>query len=235
MKRVGFLLVICSSLLTSTAFSSQGLRRAPQKVNCFQKQQANRDLWRAVNDYNDKRVEEALKAGANPNVRSIKYFRTPLHKAAITNDPKIAELLLTYGAKIDALNIFKNSALHVAASHGNFAVVQKLLEKGADPTLKNLLKETPADRADKNGYYSTVNLLNNFLNDRNREPKNQNEDEVYLNIDEVYLKIKEAQDFIDKVYLIKEAEDLIKEILENQVDEEDFSDSEEDSSDSDDL
>lgn len=89
-----------------------------------------------------------LRAGADPNLNA----GTPsLYTAA--NSPKIVQLLLQYGAKVDCkvthdLDIFMgDEPLHHAAGWGCVKSVRLLLNAGADPRAVNDRKKTPLDRA----------------------------------------------------------------------------------------
>ncbi len=57
--------------------------------------------------------------------------RSPLHHAALSEDPTIAAMLLDAGAPLDLVNRDGLSALAIAARAGNEAVLRLLLERGA--------------------------------------------------------------------------------------------------------
>ena len=52
-----------------------------------------------------------------------------------------------------------NTALHWAAHYGNLAIATRLLEGGADLTLRNVFGETALDRARSRGKSEVVALL----------------------------------------------------------------------------
>jgi len=67
---------------------------------------------------------------------------TPLHYAASKNQPaqdQVAALLLEHHAYIDAASPNGTTPLMMAAQYGSMAVLQLLLDEGADPLLKNQL------------------------------------------------------------------------------------------------
>ena len=59
----------------------------------------------------------------------------PLHFAALNGDLEAVELLLDFGASIDARNKYGETALHWACRFGSLPVVTYLLEVGADITI----------------------------------------------------------------------------------------------------
>ena len=102
-----------------------------------------------------------------------KHFnRTPLHEAcmfstkhAMQNAVDIANVLIPHGAVVDYAAASKYTALHMAAMHGNLAMVVLLLESGANLFLKNLSGFTPREvavesAADKRSHLSTDSLQN---------------------------------------------------------------------------
>jgi ankyrin repeat protein len=77
-----------------------------------------------------------LENGADPNIFIKPGWpeeSTALHMAVKRSKPAIAELLLKHGAKVDALNAYNNSALHLAAGIGSAEKVELLLGHDADP------------------------------------------------------------------------------------------------------
>ncbi len=79
-------------------------------------------------------VDVLLEAGADPNAPL--FGKSPLWSALTLDDENstlVALTLLDYGADPNATTPDGETALHCAASRGNFWVVQRLLESGADP------------------------------------------------------------------------------------------------------
>jgi uncharacterized protein len=75
---------------------------------------------------------------------------TPLHYAASAGSSQhlaIIALLLENHAYIDATSPNGTTPLMMAAQYGSTEAVQLLLDEGADPTLRNMLKLTAADFA----------------------------------------------------------------------------------------
>jgi ankyrin repeat protein len=72
----------------------------------------------------------------------------------------MVKFLLDHGAEIDARDRESNAtALSYAASLGRVEVVELLLARGADPTLKNVRGQTPLDVADENNQKDAGELL----------------------------------------------------------------------------
>lgn len=74
---------------------------------------------------------------------STKLGRTPLMIAVQQNQAECAKALLQRGAKINAQDKDCNTALHMASYQGNLKLIELLLESKADPSLRNLLNQTP--------------------------------------------------------------------------------------------
>lgn len=62
---------------------------------------------------------------------------TPLHYAAASGEPSIAQMLLDRSAVVDALSPNKTTPVMMAARSGNIMMVKVLLDAGADASLKN--------------------------------------------------------------------------------------------------
>lgn len=95
-------------------------------------------------------VEQLIKRGAQVN----KPGWAPLHYAASHSGPKalaIVRLLLEHHAFIDTESPNKTTPLMMAAQYGTEAVVQLLLEEGAQPLQKNQLGLTAIDFARRAG------------------------------------------------------------------------------------
>ena len=71
-----------------------------------------------------------------------------LFEAAALDCPAIAEDLLARGASVEARN--RRDALMIAAGRGHRAMVSLLLERGADPAVRDHAGLTAADLASDN-------------------------------------------------------------------------------------
>ena len=85
--------------------------------------QTNNPDWSAV-----EMVKVLLDRGADPNAANKTGF-TPLHEAARLGSPKVAELLLLAGARVDARDDSGKRPIDYVASHGDAAKVRALLRK----------------------------------------------------------------------------------------------------------
>jgi len=105
-----------------------------------------------------------LKHGADPNkkITSVGHDQrgfTPLHEGAVRGHDKVAQLLLTYKAKIDAKTTDGRTALMLAADAGHFSVAKLLLGRGADLKICNQTGETAFTVAVAKGHLRIARLL----------------------------------------------------------------------------
>jgi len=81
----------------------------------------------------------ALKHGGNPNLENPKNKRTPLFESVMYLDSiKHLEILLDAGADINHQDKCGETVLHVAAGQDHYNLIYYLIEKGADPTIKDI-------------------------------------------------------------------------------------------------
>lgn len=85
---------------------------------------------------------------------------SPLHYAATGPEPKIVQLLLDRGAKVDAESPNRTTPLMMAARYGKEDSVKLLLARGADLKRTNDLNMTAADFASSVGRESLAAQLN---------------------------------------------------------------------------
>lgn len=72
------------------------------------------------------------------------YGRTALHGASVeAGSEEAVELLLDYGADVDAKDKYGNTPLHDAAKYGNISICKLLLGYGADIDAANKWGQTP--------------------------------------------------------------------------------------------
>jgi len=89
---------------------------------------------------------------------------TPLHYAATNGHVDIMQMLLDENAYIDAESPNGTTPLMMAAMYGSPAAVKLLLDAGADPTLKNQLKLTALDFANRGNRKDAAELITLGLN-----------------------------------------------------------------------
>ncbi|XP_071190114.1 ankyrin-2-like isoform X15 [Salvelinus alpinus] len=109
---------------------------------------------------------------ANPNARALVCFIhhvsgvcvcqngfTPLHIACKKNRVKVMELLVKYGASIQAMTESGLTPVHVAAFMGHLNIVLLLLQNGASPDISNIRGETALHMASRAGQVEVVRCL----------------------------------------------------------------------------
>ncbi|VDN02897.1 unnamed protein product [Thelazia callipaeda] len=93
------------------------------------------------------------------DVNTLLNDTTMLHVAIEHDQSTAAEFLLLNGAKVNALDSFHNTALHIAASKACTLIVCQLMKRGADQRLRNQSGETPLDLAIEGKHADIVTLL----------------------------------------------------------------------------
>ncbi|XP_006635908.3 transient receptor potential cation channel, subfamily N, member 1 [Lepisosteus oculatus] len=89
-------------------------------------------------------VQMLLGFGARVQLKGGKAQETPLHIAArVKEGEKVAEMLLKSGADVNAEQENGETAMHIAARHGNLKMMQALIEEGGDVTSKSKAGESP--------------------------------------------------------------------------------------------
>lgn len=85
---------------------------------------------------------------------------TPLFTALLGDSPAaVVRCLAGAGAGVNERACFHATALHTAARYGQADVVELLLAAGADPTLRDVLGDAPADEADNEGFHALATRL----------------------------------------------------------------------------
>ncbi|XP_078680631.1 uncharacterized protein LOC144915735 isoform X2 [Branchiostoma floridae x Branchiostoma belcheri] len=101
------------------------------------------EFLKAADDGNEERLKECLENGVDVNARSTaSWRRTALHMAAEGGYIQIAEVLIAAGANINAKDEFCETPLHIAASEGQYRMVQLLSSTpGVDVLAKNDIRQ----------------------------------------------------------------------------------------------
>jgi ankyrin repeat protein len=100
-----------------------------------------------------------LEQGMDPNHMNWHRF-TLLHHMAAEGELAKAELLLAHGAEIDAIDDeYRSTPLGVAARRGQSALVELLLERGADPVAAGTSGAVPLAWAERKGHGHVADML----------------------------------------------------------------------------
>ncbi|KAF5620256.1 ankyrin repeat-containing protein [Fusarium sp. NRRL 52700] len=129
------------------------------QVNAVDDSKRTAMSWAAARG-NEETLQLLLDAGADVQSNDTEFWRTPLHWAATRNRPKNVSLLLQHGAAIEAIDGSSKTPLCLASQDGYAAVVEVLLNNGADiETLHPKYAQTPLSLASGGGYEDVVRLL----------------------------------------------------------------------------
>ncbi|KOO32592.1 hypothetical protein Ctob_010291 [Chrysochromulina tobinii] len=116
-------------------------------------------VWEAARDGKEAELTRLIGLGGNVNWRD-EDGRTGLLWASRYGHEGCVRLLLAAEAiEVNAKDIYDYTALHNAAIHGRLAIAKRLLEGGADPTLRTKFGKTAIDSARENGESEIVALL----------------------------------------------------------------------------
>ena len=124
--------------------------------NTFENKEA---LRHAVQTNSVDEVKRLLDLGVTPNCNNSSFNRTPLHYAAEHEDEEVGELLLMYGADVDAPDSNEWTPLHRAAKEGHDRVCEVLLRYGANVEAVDVYDRTPIRLANAKGHHKASNLL----------------------------------------------------------------------------
>lgn len=100
-----------------------------------------------------------LEQGMDPDHMNWHRF-TLLHHMAADGELAKARLLIAHGANIDAIDDeYRSTPLGVAARRGQEALVQLLLDSGADPGAAGAPWATPLAWAERRGHMRVADIL----------------------------------------------------------------------------
>ncbi|KAK6857543.1 ankyrin repeat containing protein [Apiospora arundinis] len=119
----------------------------------------------AVDSHDEGALRMILEAGASPNPEMpVGLFRSsPLTSASFGGLPRMMELLIQFGAQIDACNPEGRTALHTAARVNNAECAKVLLENGANLDHVSGSGQSPLSTAIIHNSHSVLKI---FVNDR---------------------------------------------------------------------
>ena len=99
---------------------------------------------------------------------------TPLHLASSEGHAPLIEILIKFGAQVDARTNNFRTPLHIACLRGNLSVIQALIQHGADINAKDIDSNTPCHFCSEYGHRFCLKFLltrNPYLFANNNEDK----------------------------------------------------------------
>lgn len=105
------------------------------------------------------RLERLLKMGENVDIQNLPFQQRPLHLAVYNEHPEIVEMLLRYGADVNARMNNGQTPLFVASYFGDVRSMKMLIEHGAEVNVKDHLGNTPLHKAAEGDSPEAVKLL----------------------------------------------------------------------------
>ena len=103
---------------------------------------------------------------ATPTTITDKARRTPIHAASLRGHLSIIKLLQNSGWKLNAVDKYGNTALHLSTWFGSLEVVKYLVDSKLNPYKKNESKLTPLDFAVREGHHHIERWLMKVRGDR---------------------------------------------------------------------
>jgi hypothetical protein len=102
-------------------------------------------IFRAVDEGNPERIKTILSKDKNQIHRRDSRLNTPLHIAVAKGDKNIVELLIKYGADVNAKDDMGRTPLHrsITPFGADLEILDLLLKNNADPNLLDNRKEPP--------------------------------------------------------------------------------------------
>ncbi len=105
-------------------------------------------------------VRLLLEKGLNPNIAANNPFKvTPLHSACAISNIDIVELLIIYGADVNARQMHGVTPLHSAAYNGQLNLSKFLIGNGADFNAKMDNGQTPLFVAKEKNFQEIADLI----------------------------------------------------------------------------
>ncbi|MBI9075749.1 MAG: ankyrin repeat domain-containing protein [Desulfatibacillum sp.] len=100
-----------------------------------------------------------IERGASVNIQPQSHGLSPLLVASAGGLQNTVNLLIVRGAQIQARGKRGQTALYLAVFSKNFQIIEKLLDAGADPNLKDDLNQAPLYFAAHQGQVDMVKML----------------------------------------------------------------------------
>ncbi|RNF11997.1 ankyrin repeat protein [Trypanosoma rangeli] len=145
-------------LLTVSGVCRGTVRHAPMATDCQRKE----TIYDACHLGNEARVEEYVRHGGCVTERDGNKM-TLLHHAAFSGNVRVVEVILSVQpmqmVDLDAADTGGWTPLHYAAERGFTAIVERLLDEGANPNAKDEMRRTPLHLAAGAGQVAVLRLL----------------------------------------------------------------------------
>jgi ankyrin repeat protein len=175
---------------------------------------ASYDLQQAIQQGNLETLKQLIEhAKQDPNEQDVQDEWNALHWASNYGKLNLIDYLLPKMSDVNAKTRYKYTALHLAAANNNEQVCTRLLENGADPSLKDITGTTAAQSAQRRGYEGIRKLIEEF-NPLNRVVVTQNIIQNTMSASEEQLLIHQLKNKVEQ--LEGTVGDLTKQLLSVQ-------------------
>ncbi|ESL07713.1 ankyrin repeat protein [Trypanosoma rangeli SC58] len=152
------LLFSFTCLLTVSRVCRGTARHAPMTTGCQRKE----TIYDACHLGNEARVEDYVRHGGCVTERDDNKM-TILHHAAFSGNARVVEAILSVQpmqtVDLDAADAGGWTPLHYAAERGFTAIVERLLDEGANSNAKDEMRRTPLHLAAGAGHVAVLRLL----------------------------------------------------------------------------
>ena len=129
------------NLHSDRPFNARGVLNFAVSILSAYRRPPNSPVNEAIHKEAEEIVRILLEHGADPNYTDHVHKVCPA--AFLPYDTATVELLLKYGAKVDAIDCDGNSLLGSFVKQNNIPVTELLLKNGADPNIRDELGRTP--------------------------------------------------------------------------------------------
>ncbi len=118
-------------------------------------------FFNAIVNHNNKKIEEMLNAGLNPNMNiNADDGAIPIFTAISLDNTEAVKLLIKYGADVNVKeDLFGGTPIQKAALAGREDIVKLLIEAGAKINVVNYNNDTPLSGAASAGHIIVLNYL----------------------------------------------------------------------------
>ncbi|MHC4557295.1 MAG: ankyrin repeat domain-containing protein [Planctomycetota bacterium] len=118
-----------------------------------------KSLQEAAAEGDLKAIRSMIGQGIPVDGREDGFWKTALHRAAMSGHKGVVKVLLANGADTDARDSFIASSLHYAAEKGHKDIAELLIAHGADVDAENASGDTPMQYAAFYDRHDTIKLL----------------------------------------------------------------------------